>query len=332
MKFSTFFFFLFFSSLLFAQAPFSGVNLPSFSNEERDKLSGLKDGFTIYNSSTKCINYYADGDWRALCGQCASLPPAPTILAITPFYNSVSIKLKRDKYKHKILQMPKFTMIQDTGFSSVILKNENTVLEGLTFININDCGSSEPYTIDNVGFDTKDPCGGATILTDSRNGKNYKIYAVGNQCWMSENLNFGQADKKEIFLNADNQQNFYAWNFGKVSKNPKTGQFESIPTTNKLCPAGWHIPTEKDANELVDFYHNYGSVELMRRSFQFDNNPQVYNPIDKVFEKQGDRLLIWTSTTAPNDDGRGAIFISEGDVLLQYIPKEAGLNLRCVKD
>jgi uncharacterized protein (TIGR02145 family) len=321
----------FFTAFLFAQNPFNGVTFPSLSNEERDKLTDVKNGFTIYNSSTKCLNYFSEGDWLAICGQCASPPSAPKLLEVKSFYNSIALTFAKDKYTRKLLLMPNYTLVQDTGARNVIVRKEGTPLNGVTLINTNDCGSSEPILAENINFATQDPCGGLKTIKDERNGKIYEVYAIGNQCWMSQNLHFGVADNKKTFEDKGINASFYTWDFGKVSKNAKTGEFESVPQNN-VCPAGWHIPNKNDAVELVDFYHNYGSVELMRKGFNFDTDTYLYDPEKKIFENQGDRLLFWTTAVSPVDDGRGAFFISEADVVVMYIPKEAGLNIRCVKD
>ena len=60
-------------------------------------------------------------------------------------------------------------------------------------------------------------------LTDDRDGKTYKIVEIGSQWWMAENLTYGRDD------------GFYGWSSALNS-----------------CPSGWHLPSVREFETLVD--------------------------------------------------------------------------------
>ena len=157
-----------------AQSPINTASLPVYSNEERDNIQNVRDGMMIYNSTTHCINYYGYGLWRALCGQCASPPPQPTVMEVKSFYNSVTIRLKPDVYQHQFALMPSFTLLPDTSSKKVILRDGNMTFDQVMLLNVSDCGSSQPIVLEEVKFLEKNPCGNDPILTDIRDGNEYR--------------------------------------------------------------------------------------------------------------------------------------------------------------
>jgi len=83
---------------------------------------------------------------------------------------------------------------------------------------------------------------GGKYLTDSRDGRKYKIVRIGTQTWMAENLNYaGKNDDIGIC-------------FAKDPKNcKKYGALYNWDEAMKVCPLGWHLPSKDEWETLVDF-------------------------------------------------------------------------------
>ncbi len=327
--------------ILFLLLPFSvfgqftSGKMPVLSNEERDKITELYDGLILFNSTTNCINYYGGGMWRAICGQCVTPPTSPVVTEVKPFYNSVTIKIKQDGYKHQVALLPSFMLIPDTSSKVVIARTEDSEsAQQIMLINVSDCGSSQPLLVENAQFSENDPCGKVAKIIDSRDGNEYRVYSVGNQCWMTTNLLYGTADNKEIFLETDGYHKLYNWNFAKVTQDPKTKMFQSSPYTGEknVCPVGWHVPTEQDIDELTSFYRDYGSPSLLRNIFKSEENIHFYNIPEKKHEPLDERLMFWGASTSPYDDGKIVLLIVGNEITKYFVVPQAGLPIRCVKD
>jgi uncharacterized protein (TIGR02145 family) len=104
------------------------------------------------------------------------------------------------------------------------------ILLALAFTNSCFSGSSNVFT------DTRD---GQTYITDARDGQTYKVVKIGEQTWMSENLNYVTKGSRCYDNNLENCD--------------KYGLLYNWRDANGACPNGWRLPKDEEWKKLADF-------------------------------------------------------------------------------
>ena len=102
-------------------------------------------------------------------------------------------------------------------------------------------------------------------LTDIE-GRTYKTVEIGNQNWMAENLNVSRFRNGDFILEAKTprewekagQEGIPCWcyyendvSFGKIYG--KLYNWLAVNDSRGLAPLGWHVPTDNDLLQLVDY-------------------------------------------------------------------------------
>ena len=103
-------------------------------------------------------------------------------------------------------------------------------------------------------------------LTDIRDNRKYPTVALGSQCWMAANLNYGQQIPASTLQRDNCVAEKYCYNdspalcaMGSVLYQwDEVMQYTDLPGVQGLCPPGWHIHTENDWNTLFTFYISNG--------------------------------------------------------------------------
>ena len=89
-------------------------------------------------------------------------------------------------------------------------------------------------------------------LTDERDGQKYKTVEINGATWMAENLRYKPVDSTRCQTYMDSIAKY-----GCYYQEPfKTD------STEALCPAGWHISTETDWDNLIDFVGDSAATKL----------------------------------------------------------------------
>ena len=99
-------------------------------------------------------------------------------------------------------------------------------------------------------------------------GNDYKTIGVGSQIWMAENLRTSRLnDNTEIPYISDSLKwinlstSGYCWYKNDSSLNIPYGALYNWNTinSNKVCPIGWHVPSEQD---WIDLLNNLGGNQV----------------------------------------------------------------------
>jgi uncharacterized protein (TIGR02145 family) len=119
-------------------------------------------------------------------------------------------------------------------------------------------------------------------------GNGYSTVTIGTQTWLSENLKTTKFnDGVEIPLTNDNQKwcenktPAYCWYNREISNKDLYGALYNWHTvnTNKLCPAGWHVPKDDEWTTLEIYLENNGYN--FDGTVDTDNDRETNNKIAK---------------------------------------------------
>jgi len=171
-------------------------------------------------------------------------------------------------------------------------------------------------------------------LTDSRDKKSYKTIKIGSQVWMAENLNY---DREGVCYGND------------PANCQKYGRLYNWKTALSVCPKGWHLPTDAEWENLVQFVGGSEVAGNMLKSssgweendgngedkFGFSALPGGYGNSGGSFYGVGDGGIWWSATerNAPYAWARemGGYFAEVGRRDDGY-DKSGLFSVRCAQD
>lgn len=92
-------------------------------------------------------------------------------------------------------------------------------------------------------------------ILDERDGNIYKTVKIGNQTWMTENLRY--ASDSSFCYKSDCEKYEYLGRFyelyGAMGLSNLNIKDSVVYPVQGVCPAGWHIPTAEEWNELFSY-------------------------------------------------------------------------------
>jgi uncharacterized protein (TIGR02145 family) len=174
---------------------------------------------------------------------------------------------------------------------------------------------------------------------DIRDLQTYKWVRIGSQIWMSQNLNFA-VDKGPYCYDSD------------TSNCKIYGRLYDWSVAQKICPAGWHLPSHQEWKKVSDFLDDQVGEKMKEIGDAHWNGPDAvvrgesgFNAIAagcKSIDPSGrthfngvrDFAYFWSSTTATPASKAWCRYISSTDDILHPFEnwKEWGYSVRCVKD
>jgi len=103
-------------------------------------------------------------------------------------------------------------------------------------------------------------------LIDLRDNQSYATVEIGNQCWMAENLNYGEfvesvfTNESHAEVSNNNVVEKYAYDndpannvlYGGLYDWNEMMAYNNSESARGICPEGWHIPSYDEYLELVE--------------------------------------------------------------------------------
>lgn len=197
----------------------------------------------------------------------------------------------------------------------------------------------------------------ATII--DIDGNVYHQIIIGTQTWMVENLKtkkycngdaIGTTNPSTLDISKEIAPK-YQWAYEGDEKNVaaygRLYTWYAITDNRKVCPTGWHVSTDADWTNLVNFLggdslalgklkeagtSHWKSPNTATNESGFTALPAGNRP-DDFFEGIGEWAHFWTSTESEVKKSAAYRWLIEGSFIHRgYCPKDCGWVVRCVKD
>ena len=171
---------------------------------------------------------------------------------------------------------------------------------------------------------------------DSRDGKHYKTVKIKTQTWLAENLAF--------------KTNSGCYSYENNEDNVKTyGYLYNWETAKKVCPSGWHLPSQDEWKTLSTFL---GGESMAADKIKESGNAHWQKPVSQASNESGFTALpggyrnengeywiigytAWWWCSTENDIERAHHILIYGhtpDLSISYVNKTDGFSVRCIKD
>jgi len=195
-------------------------------------------------------------------------------------------------------------------------------------------------------------------------GNRYKAVGIGSQVWMAENLRTNRLNDSTFIVNLGDlndwqtnsssgnnmfpAQSVYNNDASTISTHGRYYNWQTV-STNKLCPAGWHVPSKEEWNTLLGYLGEHGDAALFMRKegtgwspegsneSRFSALPSGFRHANGNYLQFGNAAYFWSST---EKDENNSYYLNMPNMVTYHTPLEeagegekgAGMSVRCVKD
>lgn len=188
----------------------------------------------------------------------------------------------------------------------------------------------------------------------------YNTVIIGDQCWMKENLKTTKYNNGVEIPNlvrdgewSSDRYGAFCWYNNNIENKDSFGglyNWFAINNNNKICPTGWHVPSNNEWIELFRYVIGDPYCDIsqgcspaamyLKNGSSFNDDGRdlfglnvMSTGIRFVGGGFGDQTRFWTSTQ--QDEGM-AFYYRFGSYISGFtqhdIYKESGFSVRCVKD
>ena len=216
-----------------------------------------------------------------------------------------------------------------------------------------------PSDVDSLTFHNSIPIDTTTnnVITDA-DGNVYTSVTIGTQEWMTENLRTSKySDGTSIPNITDNTAwsnlSTAAWSYynNSGSNDATYGKLYNwyAVNTSKLCPTGWHVPTDAEWTVLTDYLtadgHSGSEGSALKSTsgwnsggngtddYGFLGLPGGYRSLNGSFLNIGNNGHWWSSSQFNTSDAWSRNLLNYYDSVNSYnYYKDYGFSVRCLRD
>jgi uncharacterized protein (TIGR02145 family) len=199
-------------------------------------------------------------------------------------------------------------------------------------------------------------------IIDSRDGHVYKVLRIGNQTWMAENLAFLPEVSPPKAVSYD-EKKFYVYDYNGTNvdeakaseKYELYGALYNWVAATESCPAGWHLPSDRDWKELEMYlgmtqkdadligYRGSDQVSKLKATYGWygDRNGINFsgftalpggNQYARVFLNEKQCGNWWSSTEMNRQESFVRQIWYYSSIYRDGMAKEFGVSVRCIKN
>ncbi|MBN1340871.1 MAG: hypothetical protein JXA03_16200 [Bacteroidales bacterium] len=339
------------SAALEVNSELKGFLPPRMTTIQRNSIPSPAPGLMVFNIETACLNFFSGSNWIELCGSCTPQPTPANAGPDQPTVSGTSTMLAGNTPQ---IGTGAWSVSQGEGGNFSDSKNPKTTFSGKTgstyvlkWSITNECGTSSDEVI--VSFWS---CG--FPLTDLRDGQSYKTALIKGQCWMGENMNYGnmisgtadQADNTTVekYCYDDNATN--CDEYGALYQWGEALQYASGSRIRGVCPDGWHVPGDQEWNALaislgIDQANaaktglrgvDQGTQLKLSGTSGFDAllaGSRLNNGLYYAINNYGN---FWSTTSEGGKAWRHAVSGNTTGIFRTLNDVKEGLSVRCLKD
>lgn len=193
------------------------------------------------------------------------------------------------------------------------------------------------------------PCPGIPTVYYSM--KTYHTIKIGNQCWLRENLDYGNKISSNNNQTNNGAVEKYCYNnnvancaqYGALYQWGEAMQYVSAEESRGICPQGWHIPSKQEFQTLLSEVNN-NAIPLVREDqgqycvgtnlSGFSALLGGYRYLDGTSHWLGNMTHFWTSTelTQTYLHAQSVQLFPNSQPIFNYWDKNFGYSIRCIKD
>jgi hypothetical protein len=346
------------SAILDAASSSQGMLIPRMTTGERDLIASPAQALQIYNTTTKCFEFYDDGYWQPIVCSCA-LPSAPSAgthsaaeTAVTWNWNSVSgaagYRVSATNNYATATDVGNVTSYEQTGLAC----GQSHTLYVWTYT----CGPSAPLTLTHSTLtcwscgnvlNVEHTAGDVAPVNKSVGYGTVSTSLTGSaKCWITQNL--GASNEATSATDATEAASGWYWQFNQMRgykhdgslRTPNTAWVSSISENSAwvqandpcylLLGSSWRIPTSTewiaaDANGGWDDYlDTYASVlKIHAAGLLSDSDGSAVN-----------RGLVgyYRSSNQANNTSAASIYMHDSWSDMGDLNKALGFPVRCIMD